>query len=366
MKSLFSYFAILLGLLNSQAQNPIFLVNPSFEDFPGYGRVPREWQNCTTAPESPPDTHPIINGDYGVSQKPFDGQTYIGMVTRENGTTELVSQRLKHDLAPGKCYTFSIYICHSSRFQSATRTSAVPQSFTQPVVLKVWGGESSCAKRELLAVSPAIQNTSWVKYDFQLNAKERLEYLTLEADYLPETKVAYNGNLLLDNASPIVPVDCTTAAPLVNMDSMVIPVYEIPLELHADGKRSETLFSQDNRQFSPFNQFSDPKILPVYINSHCGRLGFLAGTAKLPPSSKHYLMELAHNIGQFSDQHLSLAIPDQGEKLNKKRARKIRNALLEAGLPTQQFSIKRVALDADMTGWQCGALELWLKVETLK
>jgi len=74
------------------AQQPLPFQNPSFEDQPDFGKPPVGWFYCGNFGETPPDIHP--GGFYGVETLPKDGQTYVGMVVRDNGTEEQLGQRL--------------------------------------------------------------------------------------------------------------------------------------------------------------------------------------------------------------------------------------------------------------------------------
>ena len=77
-------------LLGDSIGQPIFLKNPSFESLVGtHGFLPFGWDNLGEKGETPPDSQPNC---FGVTQKPAHGETYLGMVVRENGTTESVGQ----------------------------------------------------------------------------------------------------------------------------------------------------------------------------------------------------------------------------------------------------------------------------------
>ena len=73
-------------------QKRIILQNPSFEGPAGQSRPPMGWTNCGAPGESPVDIQP---GSFDVNFPPYNGNTYLGMVTRDIGTYEGISQRLK-------------------------------------------------------------------------------------------------------------------------------------------------------------------------------------------------------------------------------------------------------------------------------
>lgn len=194
---LFIYF---LNSINAQ-DNRIKLSNPSFEDSPRAGRVPSGWFDCGMKGESPPDTQP---GVFDVNYKAHDGGTYLGMVTRDNETWEAVAQRLSSTLKSGNCYQFNIYLTYSDEYFSISRLTKDRAFFTQPILLRIWGGDGYCDKKELLGSSELVDNTNWTESQFILKPEQDYKFIILEAYYKTPTLFPYNGNILLDNASDIV------------------------------------------------------------------------------------------------------------------------------------------------------------------
>ncbi|RMG77012.1 MAG: OmpA family protein [Bacteroidetes bacterium] len=196
---------------------PIVLENPSFEDMPRHSRQPRGWYDCGFPGESAPDTQP---GFFDVTQLPQDGDSYLGLVVRDNETWEMVAQRLSRPLEAGKCYEFSVYLSRSELYLSPGKddlaSPGAPQNMknhTTPVKLRIWGGSGYCNKAELLAESSLIINTRWLEYNFKFEPKNTHTYILFEAFYKTPTLFPYNGNILMDNASPIYPVDCDVENP---------------------------------------------------------------------------------------------------------------------------------------------------------
>jgi len=199
-------------------QDTVRFSNPSFEGPPRHSQQPLAWFDCGFAGQSPPDTHPA--GAWGVSKKAFDGQTYLGMVTRSEGTWEAVGQPLAVSLVPGQCYELSAIMCMSEEYLSPTRQDQNNfYSFTTPIVLRVWGGNGLCSREELLGESAQVDNTDWMQYNFRLKASKEYRFVLLEAFYKTPTLMEYNGNILVDNLSDIVPVDCVQ--PLVTKQAPV-------------------------------------------------------------------------------------------------------------------------------------------------
>lgn len=186
----------------------ISFANPSFEGIGGHGRQPRHWFNCGPENESPPDTQPNIS--FQVTKKPFEGDTYLGMVTRDNGTWELVGTLLNAPLKQGQCYAFQIALAQSPTYYSVNRAKNVPANFIAPVRFQVWGGDSECEQDELLAESEVISHNEWRIYTFTIQPQKKDYWHVVFNVYYPDTDVSpTNGNLILDAASPFTTLsDC--------------------------------------------------------------------------------------------------------------------------------------------------------------
>ncbi|MBK6545303.1 MAG: OmpA family protein [Saprospiraceae bacterium] len=207
-------FICLLSTIHAQNSNDIFLQNGSFEGSPQCCQAPNGWVDCGHKGETPPDIQPALgNGNtplFSVTKIAFQGNTYLGMVVRENETYERVAQRLIKPLLKGKCYSFSIYLCRSDTYLSASNKDKPSdlKQFTEPVILRIWGGEAYCNQKQLLAESPLVDNTDWKKFEFEFEPKYDLNYLELEAFYKTPVLFPYNGNILLDNASHLSIIPC--------------------------------------------------------------------------------------------------------------------------------------------------------------
>lgn len=189
---------------------PILLTNPSFEDIPRASRQPRGWRDCGEMifpDESAPDTQP--SGEFSVSKAAFDGNTYLGMVVRDNDTYESVSQRLSRPMKKGQCYEFSIYLCRSELYISFSRQNDQQVNYVTPAKLRIYGGYGYCdTDQELIGESGVIINNRWLEYKFKFEPRGNYNYITFRAYYNTPTLFPYNGNILLDNASAIVPIPC--------------------------------------------------------------------------------------------------------------------------------------------------------------
>ncbi len=177
--------------------NLFSLTNPSFEDYPKCCETPRGWYDCSPPDESPPDIQP---GSFLVSKAAYAGNTYLGMVVRDNDTWEGVSQQLPQPLQAGESYLFEAYLARAEQYLSLSRATGEEVNYATPVKFRIWGGSKYCTHEELLAESPLITDTQWNKYQFNLTPRTgTYQYLTLEAYYKEPKLFPYNGNLLVDN-----------------------------------------------------------------------------------------------------------------------------------------------------------------------
>lgn len=221
------FFLLWAGVLVSFAEKlhpqatVITLVNPSFEDEPRHSKPPLGWYFCGQPGETPPDIHPT--GAYGVEQPPKSGHTYAGMVVRDNQTWEALGQQLTSPMAAGQCYELKLYLSRSSNYSSFSRSTNAPADFITPIRLRIWGGDFNCKRDQLLAATAPIDNDDWQQVTLHFRPNRAFSHLILEAFYADETAKSDNGNILIDDLSPLVPVDCEDHYHLYDL-----PVVEIP------------------------------------------------------------------------------------------------------------------------------------------
>lgn len=213
-------FLLFFGQFVLAQNGVIHLTNPSFEGTPGEGgngnQLPDGWYDCGFKGETPPDVHPKQGeGAFQVRTRPADGRTYIGLVVRENDTWEMVSQKLSQPMLHDTVYEFNISMCRSDLYMSPSRVSNTPVNYATPAKLRIWGGNGYCDRKELLAESELIVNKDWMRYNFIFVPTENIKYLIFEAFYKTPTPFPYNGNVLIDDASDIVP-----SKKEINIDSL--------------------------------------------------------------------------------------------------------------------------------------------------
>jgi hypothetical protein len=212
MKKVYSFLLVfhLVSFLLAQS-SLIQLGNPSFEDVPGPARPPLGWFFCGPPEETPPDVHPVTV--MSVTQLAFHGKTYAGLVSRDNDTAEALGQSLDHTLEAGSCYMLRLYTSRSPIFKSHSRSTGDLVDFTQPIKLQIWAGNLHCQNEELLAETPLITDTTWQMHEMHFSPKANYKQLYFTAAREKES-APYNGHLLLDHLSPVIPLDCSTGVSL--------------------------------------------------------------------------------------------------------------------------------------------------------
>lgn len=184
-KILFLCLCYVAGVFSAGAQ--VYLINASFEGEPQDATVPTGWLPCERG--TTPD---ILPGHWGVYTEASEGETFMGLITREDGSWESVCQRLSRSLETKECYTFTIDLAHS-------RTYA---GYDGVIKLRIWGGLQKCGKNQLLLETGFIDHSDWETYEVSFTAKLPVNYLLLEAFY-SEGSFSHRGNVLIDNISPI-------------------------------------------------------------------------------------------------------------------------------------------------------------------
>ena len=201
-------FTSVLCSLNVTAQDAgIFIQNKSFEGKPQAAVLPPYWTDGGFVQQSPSDTQP---GFFGVDLPPSEGESYVGMVTREDGTWECIYQQLLSPMEKNKCYRFSIDIAFFPYYRRRSADSIPQAGYNRPVEFRIWGSNNLSQREDLLAISSPIDHANWRKYTFDINPDDKYNHLVFEA-YYTDDQLNYVGNLLLDNMSDLQEIDCRDA-----------------------------------------------------------------------------------------------------------------------------------------------------------
>lgn len=236
---IFGIISLLSVDMATSQEGTVKLTNPSFEDVPKRGERSffyegiRNWYDCglrNFPGETPPDIHPGPNGFWGNFKESFNGNTYLGMVVRQNDSWESVSQELSQSFKAGQCYEFSAILARNEVYLSAARPlgDAEPDPtevpFTTPIVLRIWAGYGHCDTQELLAESPAISNNNWQEFYFKVKPTKNYDYITLEAFYKVPVFEPYNGHILIDGLSHFVPIECPSRTDIYAVETKDLEV----------------------------------------------------------------------------------------------------------------------------------------------
>jgi len=175
-------------LFCGKSYGQISVTNPSFEDEPADATTPQGWHPCDNM--TTPDIFP---GFWGVYNEPSDGNTYVGIITRENGTYEQFGQRMSAKLKKGQCYRTAIDLAHS----------IIYSGYNKPIQVRIYLGSTKCDKDQLIFESPTIKNMKWTTHEIQFVPNAAHEYFIIQAHYSDEP-FNHKGNILLDNLKPFV------------------------------------------------------------------------------------------------------------------------------------------------------------------
>lgn len=343
---------------------PLTLSNASFEDVPRQNHAPKGWFDCGFSAESPVDVHPatLMNPDstyFGVDAKAFDGNTYLGMVVRDNDTYEAVSQRvIEGPLKAGQCYTFSIYLSRAKSYNSVSRETDLPVNYETPAKLRIWGGMSYCNRGEVLAESAPVKKTEWLQYNFRFEPKRDHKFLVLEAYYKTPVLFPYNGNLLLDAAGKITPIPCeNTPPPEAEPEISDVPEADPPAKtpvvkpavVAAPATPKPSTPTTPTKAIPSNATLAGKRISELKAGSiiRVDKLFFKADSTALSPSS----MSTVEEITDFLTIHSNVSIEIGGhtnnipsdefcDKLSLARATSVVNELAKKGIDRQRLSSK--------------------------
>lgn len=165
----------------------ITVKNASFEDEPMDAAIPTGW-----FPSAPGTTPDILPGYWNVYLDASEGETYVGLITRDDGTFESIGQRLSAPLQVGSCYSFTFDVAHSKTYYG----------YDKPLKVRIWGSQLQHGKDQLLIETDFITSEDWQEMEVEFVAKKQINYILIEAYYKSGT-YSYKGNILIDNISII-------------------------------------------------------------------------------------------------------------------------------------------------------------------
>lgn len=337
--------------VQGQKELIIPFTNPSFEDIPKQGQPPSGWTSVNMGDESPPDVQP---GWFEVMLPANHGSTYLGLVTRDNETWEAVSQRLARPLEAGQCYEFTADLCRSEVHMSVSKSSNQMTNFKTPIKLRVWGGNGFSDKAEMLYETPLVVNTRWLQHSIRLTPKKNnYTFLVLEAYYKTPTLFPYNGNLLVDNLSPIKQIPCTPDPMIAAKRPTPRPSGTLTARGNTDTQRTRVPSVTPLRAEPPVAEAtkSEPKIerrnLKQGTTIRLDKVYFDTNKHDIKQECEASLQELASFLTRNTDVVVEVGghtnnRPAEGfaNKLSTERAKAVADWLVDQGVPTERVQFK--------------------------
>jgi gliding motility-associated-like protein len=181
-------------MIGAAAQIPV--LNPSFEGPLIQGHLPGPWHNIC-ALTSTPDIQP---GFLNVTTPAYDGDSYVQLLCRTDGTNEGIYQTLApYTLTgapvPGQVYYFQIWLAAFNPEGYRFRT---------PARLQVWLSASTqqpCTQKYLAWQSPPITHAEWQPYLVLMTVPAGMAYDIIQFESVHPDRDYVNGNVLLDGMS---------------------------------------------------------------------------------------------------------------------------------------------------------------------
>lgn len=330
------FFFLLFSSTCLFCQDEIFLYNPSFEDIPKLSQVPIGWYDCNAPGNSPVDTHPVPYSSFEVNTVAAHGNTYVGMVVRDNDAVEAIGQRIVEPLKKGRVYVFEIFLARSPKYISGSFSNTTKVNFNTPCKLRILAGDGYCQRKELLAESEIIVKEQWVNQQFILRPTEDYNYIVFEAFYKDALASAYNGNLLLDGATTITEIKEDGSFFADSLYQRHFP----PADLYTDAPLTGNIYD-DYDTSSPtagvIREFT--KEDKEFYSKQMSYVIFRRGMTALEVDAEIALETIARRILESKNEdRLMIHFKEGNNLLYVPRLNSIRDILLAAGLPETRFS----------------------------
>lgn len=337
-------FYLLCFPLSLSAQNEVvYLKNPSFEREDFSFLIKNDslgWVDCGFFDEAPPSLQP---GFYEVEARAQHLKAYLSLAVRDNNTWDAVGQRLVQPLQAGHCYQFSIQLAKSERFVQESRTTGNKVNFRNPIRLLIWGGSHFCEAGQLLYKTDVIKNEAWESYTFVFQPHKTIRYFTLQAYYLNPMSLSYNGNILLDNASEIVAVNCKDVIIPVQDENLVElrPRSLSELENYVSLHGNYIIFDENKDELS---QYKEEKFY------------------RATDWAQIYFSIIGKSMLYFPNHQLVIAIKGKSPRKIQRRKRFIEDFLSKRGLNPDSYQC--VAFTSEATNWLTSNKDLAMRLIT--
>lgn len=141
------------------------------------------------------ETPDIQPGLWEVYTSPVHGNTYVGLVAREDGSREGFFQQLEIPLPEGKCLYLTVALARHPQYSG----------YALPLSLRIRGRKGMHGRIVTLAMSPLITHATWQYYTLEFTPPFEIDQLIFEASWGPGVTQYYRGNILIDHISHIAP-----------------------------------------------------------------------------------------------------------------------------------------------------------------
>jgi len=197
IKILLVLLAGVSGMLVAQTDN--LLRNPSFEyGASAPGILPAKWFSCGDLGNSPPDLHNDLRQHFfEIQTDASEGIQFVSLVSRADGTTECIGQKLKKPLLAGETYQLTIHLAQDPYFKARVKNEAEPVPFDKSVVVEVYVKTASGEVR-LLGDTQAIDHPEWRAYQFEFTPDEPITEVRISPYFSIQYFESYYGHVLLD------------------------------------------------------------------------------------------------------------------------------------------------------------------------
>lgn len=212
----------------------------------------------------------------------------------------------------------------------------------------VWGGNDYCEKKELLAESSMVVNPRWLTFPFRLNPKKgSYSYIMFEAYYQTPVLFPYNGNVLIDNATIIDAVECSSK-PEIPPTKVAGTTASVPAKPKPSTRTGAGTVS------TPPVTYNTPTARPSVLQSakkgetiRLERITFKADSYELQPDSEPSLAEVFEFLKSNPDVtvevggHTNGTPPDDFcDTLSTNRAKNVANWLIQKGIAPNRVQFK--------------------------
>lgn len=102
------------------------------------------------------------------------------------------------------------------------------RNFNEPLTLKIWGGNSECVRLELLAETPLVEHLDWKKYEFNIQIKTHINFISIQVHRGKDTPFYSNGNVLIDDFSNFQLINCDSSVHQIKEIQKNVPQTNLP------------------------------------------------------------------------------------------------------------------------------------------